>query len=255
MNIGSIGSGMQGFSGMSGMSGMRRQGGPPPPPKELEGLDPSSSDFATQAADKMLSSMDSDGDGSITAAESKLPDQLFKKLDSSGKGSLSKDDIISGMQGIQAEMQARMQQDGGFMGQMQGGGASMALGIRAYGGQRQGGQGGLDPSASDFSSKMADKMIADMDSDGDGVISSTESKLPDKLFKKLDSSGKGTLSKDDIVKGLDALKAEMQARGQADQSGQDGGQSGNLAGAQDDMRRGIMDALFGPPPGGQSRAA
>lgn len=92
---------------------MQAGGQKPPPPKELEGLDPTASDFADKAADSVLKSMDADGDGQVSEAESGLPEDLFAKFDVDGKGSLSKEDLVSGFKTMQSEMQSRMENETG----------------------------------------------------------------------------------------------------------------------------------------------
>ena len=185
---------MQGFNGPQVSSGtmggfMSLQGGPPPGP-------PSAADVASN----IMSSLDTDGDGSISLSEAEANGNAdaanaFSALDTNGDGKIDSDELTSAVQSAHDEL-ASAQSDG----------------AQASGGVRHG-RHHHHASATDLAAGIMDQ--ADADSSGglslDEVssalgVSSDDAKAG---FSALDSNGDGQLSVSELTS---AISQYMQSR-------------------------------------------
>ncbi|NDV22936.1 EF-hand domain-containing protein [Desulfovibrio sp. JC022] len=131
---------------------------------------PEDFDSTEDFVDSVLSDQDSDGDGLLSASESKFSEDHFNMIDSDGDGSLSQEELLADVE--------KMQQMKASMGSM-----SIAMG---------GGSG----------QNLIDSLMEELDSDGDSAISQKESGLEDELFSILDSDGDGSLSSEEIAENM-----------------------------------------------------
>lgn len=149
----------------------------------LQSSQPSLSDLAT----KMISSLDTDGDGKVSAAEAQAGGatkaaDAFSALDSDGDGSLTADELESSLQSMPPPP----------------GGGHGPHGAHGHGGA---------PSSSD----MASTVLGQLDADDDSSLSLTEitnalgvesSSISDK-FSGLDTDGDGKLSLSELTSAID----------------------------------------------------
>jgi len=70
----------------SSTAGAQRPMGPPPPRMD-----------SSEMASKVVSALDTNGDGVLSASESKLSSSLFKTLDTNSDGSVSSDELVTGL--------------------------------------------------------------------------------------------------------------------------------------------------------------
>jgi Ca2+-binding EF-hand superfamily protein len=70
----------------SSTAGAQRPMGPPPPRMD-----------SSEMASKVISALDTNGDGVLSASESKLSSSLFKTLDTNSDGSVSSDELVTGL--------------------------------------------------------------------------------------------------------------------------------------------------------------
>jgi Ca2+-binding EF-hand superfamily protein len=155
-------------------------------------------------ADEMVSALDADGDGSLSAAElagglggssGASASDVLSALDTDGDGEVSSEELAAGLKKRQEQFQAQL--DTAAMSTM------------------------LMPQASGVS-QMADTMMAQADADGDGKISQSElasvltsatgsadsSADADEVLSALDTDGDGTISEEELIAGLEAQQEE-----------------------------------------------
>lgn len=145
------------------------------------------------SADDLMASLDSDGDGSLSVEESGVSSSTFDAIDTNGDGVIS-----------QAELEAYLASQ---MGSQEA--SSEANGLA--------GRTGMAPPPP----PSAEEMIAGLDGDDDGELSSEEFQIDQALFSQIDSDGSGTLSQAE----LEAHRSGMEAQRQADQQTAQTGQS------------------------------
>ena len=117
----------------------------------------------SQLASDIVKKDDSNGDGLLSASETKLSSDVFKKMDADSNGSLTTDELLSGL-----EQNNKMRPMG------------------------------PPPDAS----QLASKIMQTNDSNGDGVLSASESKLSSDVFKTLDTNGDSSVTTDELLSAL-----------------------------------------------------
>lgn len=141
--------------------------GPPP--------ETNNSDMAA----RIIQEEDADGDGMISASETKVDSNRFNALDTDGDGLLTAEELTAaaenGPQGAQ-----------GPQGPM-----------------------GPPPPMMD-SSQMASSILENEDADGNGVLSVEETDLASAEFNTLDTNGDGEVTIDELQAALEARKAERE---------------------------------------------
>jgi len=118
----------------------------------------------SQLASKILKKEDSNGDGVLSAGETKLDSDVFQKMDTNSDDSLTTDELLAGLQSNQTRP--------------------------------------MGPPPPMDASQMVSKIMEEEDSDGNGVLSASETKLDSGVFKKMDTDGDGSLTTDELVAGL-----------------------------------------------------
>jgi len=162
---------------MEGVMGMPPMMGQPP--------------SASEMASNIIAEEDTDGDGMISADESRVDSDIFTEIDTDGDGLLTADEL-------EASFEAMEPPKGGGMQGMRG------MGMQGMQGPPPMGQ---PPSASE----MASNIIAEEDTDGDGVLSATESKADSDIFGKFDADGDGVLTVDELEAHFKERESEMAA--------------------------------------------
>jgi Ca2+-binding EF-hand superfamily protein len=187
MSISSIGSfSMTGLSSMSNLSRTQSKQSDP-------------SEFLA----KIMEQEDTNGDGVISADETRLDSDRFGELDADGNGALSTDELEAGLKAGPA------------------GGAPPAFGPPP-----------IDPS------KLASKIIDQEDTNGDGVISADETRLDSDRFGELDTDSNGSLTTEELLASFQAREDQM-PDGMPPASGM--GMQGSGEGG--DMIQSLLDAL------------
>jgi len=188
---------------------------------------------AAQFTSNTLSSLLSTQEGSSSSAD--IAGKVMSTADTNGDGSLSLDEVEQALgqdttAGADALGQAFAKLDTNGDGQLSSGELSSALDAQ----QAAGGPGGASGAghahhahhahhAGASSSDMADKLLTDLDSDGDGELSADElqNALPSgsnnglaSKISSLDTDGDGKLSASELSSGIDAFRAAHHRGGQ-----------------------------------------
>lgn len=121
---------------------------------------PSSSEFASM----IIENEDADGDGMISAAETKLKESQFAAMDTDGDGLLTSEEMVAAFAAHVADRSAQTLSR-------------------------------LPRSASDFASMI----VKEEDADGDGMISASETRVDTERFNEIDADGDGLLTVDELV--------------------------------------------------------
>jgi len=163
----------------------------------------------TQDPDEFASSIiehdDTDGDGLLSLGETPLDEDKFNSIDTDGDGYLTQDELSADFQSHMNELQSK---------------ASMFM-------------QGLDPSA------MAQSIVDQDDTDGDGMLSLDETPLDEDRFNEIDADGDGLITADELSADAQQHMAEsgegmmaspppmgeMGAAGDASSSGSSGSES------------------------------
>lgn len=147
-----------------------------------------------------FATLDTNGDGKITLDEFKAPAQdRFAQLDTDGDGMISPEELQAAgpMQGERAGPGARGEQGPR--------GDKMAHGKRMGGQERMGGHDRMGAQermgGKPMTEERAQRMVAFMDDDGDGLLSAEElSAAPgsERMFNRLDANGDGAITEDEF---------------------------------------------------------
>jgi len=149
---------------------------------------------ASEMASKLIEEEDTDGDGMISADESRVDSDIFSGIDTDGDGVLTAEELEASFEAMEPPA------GGGMQGMaMQGMGGMMGM------------QGpppmGPPPSASE----MAASILEEEDTDGDGVLSATESKADSDIFTEIDADSDGVLTVDELEAHFEERESEMAA--------------------------------------------
>lgn len=163
MSVSSIGSvGSYSFIDRMVMSAMNR-----PSKTQGEGFN------LSQLASQIVQKDDANGDGLLSASETKLDSDMFKKLDADGDGKLTTDELVSGLQN-----------------------------------NRMRPMGPPPPPPPMDSAEMASSIMQDEDANEDGVLSIDETELGSDEFNILDTDGDGKVTTDELQAGIKARESE-----------------------------------------------
>jgi Ca2+-binding EF-hand superfamily protein len=173
---------------------------------------PSASDIVS----KILGNLDADGDGALSTEEIGKAGKFAKhllKADANGDGVVTKDELLS-------DITKKM--DSGMMSPM----------------------GAMQPPSAD---DMAGKIIDDLDTNGDGVLSADEISKAGNLAQNIlgaDANGDGVVTKDelsaDITKKMASHQARMQQSSTSDDGASNGGSSDKKIDPADTNRDGVV---------------
>ena len=154
---------------------------------------------AAWAHDDKFKTMDSNGDGKITAAEHAAGAKaMFDRMDANHDGNVTAAEMDAG----HAMMKDR---DDDMHG--------MKAGEKAKAGKA------MDHDMDDMDMSSADK-IAKMDTNGDGMLSATEHEAgAAAMFKDMDSNGDGNLSRSEMKAGHRMMKKPMEEKAATPPSG------------------------------------
>ncbi len=153
------------------------------------------SDAASFAA-QIIQQEDKNGDGMISADESRIDSKRFTELDTDSDGLITQDELLAS---------AKNRPEG--MGP---------------------GRPPMGPPPTGDPTEMATRIIGNDDRDGDGAISLAESPLNSEEFGKIDMDGSGTLSVDELTANFKARQADMAQHNLLEASEEDSSSSFSL---------------------------
>lgn len=196
MSISSIGStSSYSFLDRMVMSAMNRS-------SKSQGAESSSADLAA----KIIEREDANGDGKISADESRVDADRFGEIDTDGDGSITSEELQAS---VKAKENDRLSQGMTSMQSMGGMG----------GAQGAGGPQGPPPGPPPDATEIASSVMETTDSNGDGVLSADETELSSSQFNTLDTDGDGKVSAEELAAGIKARQSEMdQARASSTES-------------------------------------
>ena len=185
-------------------------GGPPPDMEEGQGPPPEA-DPADMAA-SIIEELDLDGDGALSLEESGVEEDIFTTADADGDGLVTEEELVAMLeenrpQGPPPEMEE-----------------------------------GMEGPAS--ASDMAANIISELDSDGDGGLSSGEASASEEEFDALDTNEDGIVSQAELEAAMINIMAAIQESGLAS-GAQAMNEAGGMAAYRQEMDRTIMDVLAG----------
>lgn len=131
---------------------------------------------------RIMEEEDKDGDGVISATESRLDSKRFGEIDTDGDGVLTTEELQSSFEKRQAEM----------------GGMPRIAGM----------PGGPPPDPAE----MAARILEEEDTNGDGLISADEARIDSERFGEIDSDGDGLLTAEELQANFESRQAEMARR-------------------------------------------
>lgn len=150
---------------------------------------------ASQFAAKIVEESDTNGDGVLSADETRFDSKQFKAIDSDGDGLLTAEELQADIEARQVEMESRM-----------------------------GGLSGMPPGPPPDAAEMASHIIAQDDTDGDGLLSVKEARVDSEHFAAIDADGDGLLTAVELQADIEARQAEMESeKGGSGQTTADGG--------------------------------
>ncbi|EPR44507.1 EF-Hand domain protein [Desulfovibrio sp. X2] len=197
----------------------------------------SSGDFLDRITENLISSLDTDGDGSISLSETsgtKMSQDLFDSIDTDGDGELSASEIKAD---VKARQQALMTQMQSIMGSMSSASNAGSEDIMSLLGQMsQAGQAGMMPPPpppdggmqGGSLDRMTNDLISDLDTDGNGTLSMSEmsgTKMTQEVFDQIDTDGDGEISSDEIKANIEAKRQEAMSQMQSAASSASNGDS------------------------------
>ncbi len=167
-------------------------------------------DMESKLSSEIMSAKDADSSGSLSASELGVSSTQLSEFDTDGDGQISSAELAAGLKAQREKMQAQMQtqmQQSGQMGMLQ---ASMG---------QQSGQ--------DMSTRIAQDVIGEKDTNQDGVLSADELGVSAEQLSKVDTDGDGSVSQSELSA---ALKSDHEKR-MAENGGQMGPPSEGVSGA------------------------
>lgn len=162
--------------------------------------------LGTQSADEMdnalsteiMKAKDADSSGSLSASELGVSSTQLAEFDTDGDGEVSSAELAAGLKAQRKKMQAQMQtqmQQSGQMGMLQ---ASM-------------GAGQAPPDMEQKDSEMAQGILEEKDTDGDGVLSAEELGVSAENLSAVDTDGDGVVSESELTASLKSQREQMMA--------------------------------------------
>ena len=215
----------------------------------------SASQSQDNLAGKLFGDLDSDGDGSLSLAETGLSSELYSNIDTDGDGSVSQTELQKAIETQRKAMFTAMQ-----MGQSQDASQTTSstqpsaqdILSAIMSGQAPGGMQGAGPGGR--GDDLASKLFSSLDSDGSGGLSAAETGLSQSVFDAMDTDQDGSVSADELAAALKKQREAMRQNAQASQS-QTGTQ--NASGEMDakTLLSSIMNGQMPPPPPTQGQTA
>ncbi len=172
----------------------------------VSGYSAMSSAFGSQNMDEMdskvsadiMSAKDTDKSGNLSASELGVSSSQLAEFDTNGDGEISSAELAAGLKAkrekMQASMSNQMMQDG-QMGLLQ---ASMGQGLQ-----------GVDMGKMD--TKMSKNIIAEKDTNKDGVLSAEELGVSAAKLSTVDTDGDGSVSESELTASLKTNREKMMA--------------------------------------------
>jgi Ca2+-binding EF-hand superfamily protein len=133
-------------------------------------------------ANKIFQKLDSNGDGSLSAAEVPVPTEIFSQMDQDQDGSISQQENLTALMNLLLKSQAE--------GLGRGAGGKNAV------------QGMKD------ASQISNEIFQDKDADGDGALTAEEVSMPDDLFSRIDANQDGVIDQDELTADLESHKPD-----------------------------------------------
>jgi Ca2+-binding EF-hand superfamily protein len=187
MNVNGFGYGA-GFAGMAGM-----------------GRNPNADPSERIAA--RIEKLDADGDGALSAEESKASEKVFSLIDADGDGLLTQEEMLAA-------------------------------------GPPPGMQGMGKPPKDVSPEEAAAHRIEKLDSDGDGALSASESRAPEEVFDAIDTNQDGIVSQAELEAAMVTIKQAMETSDLGRGPGAVRA-AGGIAAYREEMNRIILEALGG----------
>lgn len=125
-----------------------------------------------EATSRLIQKKDKDGNGTLSAVEISISEEGFKRADANQDGELDADELKNSVDTIAAELMAQKPP-----------------------------RPSLD--------EMTERLIRDLDEDGDGGLSSEEISISSELFEEADTDGDGILSFDELKTASKAIGEEL----------------------------------------------
>ncbi len=180
--LAALSSGMQNSQAMAGPGMMA---GPPPPPD------------SGQISAQMISSLDTDGDGSLSQSELGDLSEQLAPADTDSDGLISQDELATA---IEAQMQSLSEED-------------------SASGMQQAGPPPPPPPAPMDATSMSDQLISQLDTDGDDALSQDELGDLSESLADADTNGDGVVSREELLNALSSKLDEMGGLPQMSKSG------------------------------------
>ena len=134
---------------------------------------------ATDFASEIIKAEDKDGDGKISADESRVDSKRFLEIDADGDGLITAEELTTSVKSNTPETFGGPPPMPGLM---------------------------MDPS------KMASRIVEQDDANGDGVLSVDETSMDSEMFSAIDADGDGSLTVEELTEDMEARQAEMEEK-------------------------------------------
>jgi Ca2+-binding EF-hand superfamily protein len=126
-----------------------------------------------EATSRLIRDKDKDGNGTLNAVEISISEEGFKQADANKDGQLDADELKNSFGAIAAELMAQK------------------------------------PPAPPSLDEATERLIQDLDEDGDGSLNAEEISISSKLFEEADANGDGVLSFDELKTASKAIGEEL----------------------------------------------
>lgn len=187
---------------------------------------------------KIFKDLDTDSNGAVSLKESGLSQETYDAMDTDKSGTVSSAEMEKAIELQRASMHTRMKLEGQEQAQAQtetGKPSAQGLLSSILNGNplapAQGSFGGLNGAGANGEELFA-KILADLDSDKSGGISSAESGLSQEIFDTLDSDKDGSVSAEEFASALEKQQTAMEQVGAKPTQSSSAGGSGGSGGGQ-----------------------